>query len=78
MSQFLGVFRPTFLDSVTQEVSHKHTQIISHNVNLGSQKNIDAESARELQLLKQQRSEDLEPDIEEMKAGDKLRIQCWR
>ena len=63
------------LDSVTREVSHKHTQIISHNVNLGSQKNIDAESARELQLLKQQRSEDLEPDIEEMKAGDKLRVQ---
>ena len=41
------------LDSVTHEVSHKHTQVISHNVNLGSQKDIDAESARELQLLKQ-------------------------
>lgn len=34
------------LDSVTQEVSHKHTQVISHNVNLGSQKDIDAESER--------------------------------
>ena len=63
------------LDSVTQEVSYKNTQVISYNVNLGSQKDIDAESARELQPLKQQRSEDLEPDIEEMKAGDKLRVQ---
>ena len=63
------------LDSVTQEVSHKHTQVISHNINLGSQKDINAESARELQLLKQHRSEDLEPDIEEIKASDKLGVQ---
>lgn len=42
-------------DSVAQVLSHLHTQIISLDVNLGSQKDIIADSARELQLLKQQR-----------------------
>lgn len=59
----------------SQELSHKHAQMISSDVNLSGHKDRVAESERELQLLKQQRSEDEEPVIEESKFGDRLRIQ---
>lgn len=75
-SAFLGmgfVYLPYFLTFLAQKFLFC-CQIISLDVNLSGQKDRVAELEQEIQELKQQHSESGEPEREEVRAGDRLRV----